>query len=120
MGEMFKITRLYTNSNGDSVFGEIEIPLRSEGEIGSLSEHLPVSGVIFRTTGPEYDYDFHNAPKKQYIILLDGIIEIETSTGEKRQFRGGDILLAEDIEGKGHRTRSVDGKLRRSIFITLD
>ena len=33
---------------------------------------------------------------------------------------GGDILLAEDTTGRGHISRSIDGKLRRSIFITLD
>ena len=28
---------------------------------------------------PGYDYDFHRAPQKQYIILVDGGVQIETS-----------------------------------------
>jgi hypothetical protein len=113
------ITRLYSDENGDSHFENIEIELNDFGDIGKLSEKFPVKEIIFRETGGDYDYDFHNAPQKQFIILLDGVIEIETSLGEKRNLQAGEILLAEDISGKGHKTRSVDGKLRRSIFVTL-
>ncbi len=51
--------------------------------------------------------------------MLDGEIEIEVSDGERRGFRGGDVLLVEDTTGKGHRTRTVDGRPRRSVFVTL-
>ena len=113
------ITRIYSDEKGDSRFEEIEIELIDAGEIGKLSEKYQVKEIIFRETGGDYDFDFHNAPQKQFIILLDGIIEITTSLGEKRTFKAGEILLAEDTEGKGHKTRSLDGKLRRSIFVTL-
>jgi len=76
--------------------------------------------VIFRETDADYDYDWHCAPRRQYIVLLDGHIEITTGSGETRQFRGGDVLLVEDITGTGHRTRTVDGRPRRSIFIAID
>jgi quercetin dioxygenase-like cupin family protein len=68
---------------------------------------------------PSYDWDFHTAPQKQYIILLDGEIEIETSLGEIRRFNAGEILLMEDTSGKGHKTKNIHPVKRRSIFITL-
>ncbi len=52
--------------------------------------------------------------------MLDGEIEIEVSDGEKHTFRGGDILLVEDVEGRGHRTRVINNKPRRSIFVTVE
>jgi uncharacterized cupin superfamily protein len=70
-------------------------------------------------TPPEYDFDWHPAPQRQYIVLLDGEIEITVADGEARRFRGGDVLLVEDTKGRGHRTRTVDKRPRRSIFITL-
>lgn len=73
--------------------------------------------VVFRVVKPSYD--FHNALQRQYIILQDGKIEIETSKGEKRIFKGGDILLMEDVEGKGHKTRNLVDIERRSVFTTL-
>lgn len=116
---MFKITRVFSDRNGDTRFEDIFIPLQDAGEIGKLSAGLPVRSVIFREVEASYDYNFHNAPQKQYLILLDGGIEIETTLGEKRQFNTGEILLLEDTEGKGHRTRNLLPKKRKSIFITV-
>ena len=117
---MFKVTRIYSDENGHSRFEDREIPLKEGGEIGNLSELVPAKGMIFREVLPTYDYDFHNAPQRQYIILLDGEIEIETSLGDKRQFKGGDILLVEDTQGKGHKTRNLQSIRRKSIFIPLE
>ncbi len=115
-----KITRVYSDLAGDSHFGELDIPLQDGGIIGRLSERFPVNAIIFRETEADYDYDWHCAPQRQFILLLDGEIEIETCDGEKRRFRGGDILLVEDVSGHGHRTRSLNNQLRRSVFVTLD
>jgi hypothetical protein len=117
---MFKITRIYSDPNGESHFQDIDIHLEDGGDIGFLSENIPVKELVFRKVKPSYDYDFHNAPQRQYIILLDGKIEIETSLGDKRIFKGGDILLAEDTEGKGHKTRNLENMERKSVFIPLD
>lgn len=116
---MFPITRIFSDANGDSHFENKLIPLKDGGTIGMLSEGLPVKEIIFREVAPGYDYDFHNAPQKQYILLLNGGIEIETSLGEKRQFQSGEVLLVEDTTGKGHRTRNLKPEKRTSVFITL-
>lgn len=115
-----RITRVYATADGHSHFEEIDIPLRDGGDIGRLSEQLAARGVIFRENDPTYDYDWHCAPQRQFIVLLDGAIELEVSDGEKRSFRGGDILLVEDTAGRGHRTRTTNGGTRRSLFIPLD
>ncbi|MEX0720128.1 MAG: hypothetical protein WD059_05635 [Balneolaceae bacterium] len=116
---MFTITRLYNDNNGESHFEDITVPLKDAGKIGALSEIIPAKGVIFREVSPSYDYGFHTAPQRQYIILLDGEIEIETSLGEKRTFGAGEILLVEDTDGKGHKTRNLQPIKRKSVFITL-
>lgn len=113
------ITRLYNDEKGESHFTDIEVELFDSGNIGKLSEKFHVNEIIFRETSGDYNYDFHNAPQRQFIILLEGEIQIETSLGEVRNFKAGEVLLVEDTEGKGHKTKSVDGKLRRSIFVTL-
>ncbi len=115
-----KITRVYADSNGDSRFEEIEVPLTDRGEIGRLSEYIQVTTLQMRTVSADYDYDFHHAPQRQYIVLLDGGVEIESSLGEVRQFQTGEILLMEDTSGKGHRTRNLEKRERTSLFIHLD
>lgn len=117
---MFQVTRVFADAQGESHFDQVAIPLKDAGEIGRLSEMAEAKGVLFRENDPSYDFDWHHAPRRQYVILLDGEIEIEVSDGEKRAFRGGDVLLVEDTHGKGHRTRTTNGKSRRSIFVALE
>src|SRR4030095_10382822 len=116
---MFQITRVYSDNDGESHFEDYKIPLKEAGNVGRLSDVLLATGVIFREVEPTYDWNFHTAPQKQYIILLDGKIEIENSLGEKRDFSAGDVLLVEDTTGKGHKTRNLQPERRKSIFITL-
>ncbi len=117
--KQFPVTKVYSDENGDSRFEDILISMNEAGGIGALSETQPVKGIIFREVEPGYDYDFHNAPQRQYIILLDGGIEIETSLGGTRKFEPGEILLVDDTTGKGHRTRNLKPEKRRSVFITF-
>ena len=116
---MFHITRVYSDSNGDSHFEDTEIPLEEAGSIGRLSDVIPANGIIFREVDPNYDWSFHTAPQKQYIVLVDGQIEIETSLGVKRTFKAGEVLLVEDTTGKGHKSRNLQLEKRKSVFITL-
>jgi hypothetical protein len=114
-----KITRLYSDKNGESHFEDIDIPLKDVGDIGRLSNIFPVSGLMFRENPGDYNYDWHPAPRKQYIVMLEGMLEVEVSDGEKRIFPPGDILLVEDLDGKGHKSRVPDGKPRKSLFIAI-
>jgi len=116
---MFNVTRIYSDSDGNSHFEDIEISLTDAGNIGKLSAGLAAKEIIFREVEPSYDWNFHTAPQKQYIILLDGEIEIETSLGDKRTFKAGEVLLVEDTIGKGHKTKNLQPIKRRSVFITF-
>ena len=117
--EEFIITKIYSDPNGDSRFEDISIPVHSGGPIGYLSDKYEVETLVFRKVPPTYDFDFHPAPARQFIILLDGKIEIETSLGDKRIFKGGDVLQVEDTTGNGHSTRNLEAIERKSIFVTF-
>ena len=117
---MFSVCKIFSDDKGDSHFEDLQIPLNESGSIGKLSDEISARSVIFREVDPSYDWDFHTAPRRQFIVLLDGEIEIETSLGEKRSFATGDILLMEDTTGKGHKTRNLQPVRRKSIFIVLD
>jgi hypothetical protein len=119
-GHRMKITRVYTGADGKSHFEDIEIPLKDGGKAGFMSELMKATGVVFRETDGSYNYDFHNAPRRQYVVNLEGEVEIEVGDGTKRILRSGDILLAEDTTGQGHISRAVGGKPRKSLFITLE
>jgi hypothetical protein len=65
---MFSVARIYSDDSGESHFEDTTIPLKSNGDIGFLSDEAPVKGIIFREVAASYDFDFHNAPQRQYII----------------------------------------------------
>jgi hypothetical protein len=115
-----RIHHLYEDSNGISHFRDIEVDWVEERHFSQLSARLPATGIIFRKTSGEYDLDWHNAPRRQYIINLDGGVQITASDGESRIIGAGEVLLVEDVSGKGHLSKAVGGKLRHSIFVPVD
>lgn len=114
-----KITRLYTDNRGETHFEDTDIALKDNGPIGSLSDVLPVKGMMLRENPGDYFYDWHPAPRKQYIVMLEGMLVVEVSDGEQRSFSPGSILLVEDTTGKGHKSWVPDGKPRKSLFISI-
>jgi hypothetical protein len=115
-----KIIRIYTGDDGESHFEDMEIPLNDAGPIGRLSDLQKATGVIFRETPADYDYDFHNAPRRQYIINLDAGVEVEVGDGTRRIIHAGEIMLVEDTTGRGHISRALKKTPRKSVFIALD
>jgi hypothetical protein len=115
-----RIHNLYEDDKGISHFRDIEIAWAEVRAHGRYSERLPATGIIFRTTEGNYDLDWHPAPRRQYIINLDAAVRITASDGESRIIKAGEVILVEDVKGKGHKSQSVDGKPRQSIFIPVD
>lgn len=113
------ITRIWADESGESHYQDIEMVLTPSGPLGRMSTPLPVASMILRENEPGYDYDWHVAPRRQYIVMLAGSVEIQVSDGESRTFGPGDIIQMEDVTGKGHKSWSPDGNPRRSIFLPL-
>ena len=99
-----RIFRIYTKASGDSAVEQREVPMSGARP---LSETWRPGEVFFRETAEGHVQDFHNAPRRQLIFLTSGIVEVETSEGVRHLFRPGDVIFAEDMQGKGHITRTL-------------
>jgi hypothetical protein len=115
-----KIHRLYVDAKGESHFQDVEIEYVETTKAGRLSARLPATGIIFREVQPDYDLDWHPAPRRQYIINLDAGVQITASDGESRRIGAGEVLLVEDTWGKGHLSKAIEGKLRHCIYVPVD
>jgi quercetin dioxygenase-like cupin family protein len=115
-----KIHRLWVDEKGESHFQDVAVRFEESTRSGRVSTRLPATGIIFREVPPDYDLDWHPAPRRQYIINLDGGVQITASDGESRIIKAGEVLLVEDTHGKGHLSKSVGGKMRHSIFVPID
>ncbi len=114
-----RYTRMYSDPAGETHFEDVDVPASDNGRSSSLSEVFKVTGMQFRHTKPDYDLGFHNAPRRQFIVNLTGGVEIEVSDGEVRRLGAGTVFLAEDVTGKGHKSRALDNQERFSLFIHL-
>jgi hypothetical protein len=115
-----RIHNLYVDAKGETHFRDIEVEWAEQRDFSKYSKRLPATGIIFRETSADYDLDWHPAPRRQYIINLDGSVQITASDGEARIIGPGEVILVEDISGKGHLSKAVGGKMRRSIFVPID
>jgi len=111
-----KIARLYTGDDGQSHFEDGEVAFTSF-DIQEISNEQDVSGVVFRRAPVGHVQDWHPAPRRQYVITLSGEGEIEIGDGTIRRFGPGEIMLAEDVTGRGHVTRCVGSTAR--VYATI-
>ena len=114
-----KVTRIYTGGDGQTHVEELDVPLGPARGASEVAELMPITSLQFRRTSPDYFIDWHNAPRRQYVITLAGESEVEIGDGTKIRLYPGHILLAEDTEGQGHISRAVGSEDRISVFLPL-
>src|SRR3989442_12567083 len=102
-----KIHRLYVDTNGESHFEDMEVPLTESSRAGRLSARLPATGIIVREVQPEYDLDWHPAPRRQYIINLDAGVQITASDGDTRRIARREWIPLGDKGARGHRSTAA-------------
>jgi hypothetical protein len=117
----FKYARIYTGPDGLSHFQDVEVPLTRPNAtaVSILSDLVPAVGLNFRQSDVVYDFDYHLAGSRQFVVNLSGQVEIKCSDGEVRVFGPGSVMLTEDVTGKGHTSRNVGEEVRLSIFIQV-
>ena len=100
-----RVFRIFTKDSGESAIEIREVPM--QGAARPASGTYACSEIFFRETREGHVQDLHNAPRRQLIFLTSGILELESSDGRRYICRPGDLIFAEDMQGKGHITRSL-------------
>ena len=111
---MGNFVRLYTGKDGQTHIEELDLATHPE-----LTTLQNAKGIVFRTTKSGYFSDWHNAPRRQFVITLAGEVEIGLGDGTKHRYGPGHVTLAEDLTGKGHTTRVVGEQARLTATIPL-
>ena len=115
-----RIHHLYADAQGESHWEDLEIACTESAASRRESARLPATGIIFRQVDPSYDLDWHNAPRRQYIINLDNGVRLTASDGESRVIGAGEVILVEDVTGKGHLSKAINDRVRHCIFVPID
>ena len=107
---MIRAYYLYTGADGNSHVVR-----------GSVSEDVMVEAesIHFKETAPHSSFDWHNDPIPQYVITLSGVLEFTTVGGETFTIYAGDVLLATDHTGSGHRWRLVNDEPWKRAYVVF-
>src|SRR2546430_3192411 len=101
-GIHMSITRLYTGPDGQSHLEELDLAAHPE-----LTSLLATKGIVFRSTQPRHFSDWHNAPRRQFVITVSGEAEIGLGDGSEHLVGAGPVNLVEDVTGQAHKTPVV-------------
>jgi uncharacterized cupin superfamily protein len=123
-----KYMRIYSGADGESRFEDVESPMKNyspssnpaaNGDI-KQSEIVRATGICFNEYPSGMDWGgCHTAPRRQFVIIIEGKWEFTTSQGVKRRLGAGDVLLTEDTTGKGHFSKVVGRKILKNVVVLL-
>ena len=94
--------RLYTGADGESHVEELKLADHPE-----LKDSQAATGISMQEFPAKQFLDWHPAPRRQWVIILSGELEIGLGDGTLRRFGPGDARLVEDTAGRGHTTRTI-------------
>jgi quercetin dioxygenase-like cupin family protein len=115
---MIRCVRMWTGEDGDSLFEEGSIELAAGARGDSVGKAIPVVELSFQETRSGGSFEWHQDPVPRFVITLSGTLEFETKSGAKFTIRPGDVLLAQDNSGTGHKWRLIgDDPWRRAYVV---
>jgi len=88
-------------------------------ELALTIDPAPARRVHLQESPPGSALEWHDAPVRQYVITLSGTLRFTTKDGTSFVLAPGDVLLAEDTTGGGHRWALIDDKPWRRIYVEL-
>ncbi len=88
---------------------------------GFVSESLltEVVSLRFMETPPHSFYDWHTAPVCQYVISLSGTLQFTTGLNEVFILKPGEILIAMDTTGFGHKWQLIDDEPWKRAYVVF-
>jgi len=109
---LVKYHRIYADAQGGSHFDSVTVEqsLASGAPPAApfyVSLDKPASKYRFYSFQPGWIGDWHPCPARQFLALMSGSVEMETTDGTVRSLKPGDLVLLEDTTGKGHVTRNT-------------
>lgn len=115
------VTRIFTGPDGQTRAETIDLKLTPVAgryaQWWAESETTKVIDSKFVRLAPGFVQDWHPASARRYVIILSGSAEVELSGGQKIQLSPGRILLAEDVTGKGHISRTLGDADCIALFV---
>jgi hypothetical protein len=117
---MIRCIRLWTGDDGNSLFEEGFIDLTDGMRGDAVGKPVRVLELSFQETRSGGSYEWHQDPVPRFVITLSGTLEFEVKSGATFTIRPGDILLAQDNSGTGHKWRLIGDEPWRRAYVVYE
>ena len=102
--------RIYADEEGCSHFETNEIEMETTDYAPpapslNTSRLASADNSVFLELPIGWYGDWHPTPVRQWLILITGTCEFEAGDGERVTCKAGDIVMLDDLIGKGHQTK---------------
>jgi quercetin dioxygenase-like cupin family protein len=117
---MIRCVRMWTGDDGNSEFEEgfIDLPEGVRGD--AVGKSVRVVELSFQETRSGGSYEWHQDPVPRFVVTLSGTLEFEVKSGATFTIRPGDILLAQDNSGTGHKWRLLGDEPWRRAYVVYE
>lgn len=104
-----QITEIYADRTGETHFRAIPIVLSPRdfappsAPMG-VSTDTPLTSGVFLELPPGWDPKYHATPRRQWVVVLRGILRVTATDQTAVDFFPGDTFFLNDEDSKGHQS----------------
>jgi len=114
--------RIYADEEGCSHFETNEIDMEAKDYAPpapslNTSSLASADNSVFLELPIGWYGEWHPTPVRQWLILMTGICKFEAGDGERVTCKAGDLVMLDDLIGKGHQTKVIGNESVRIAAI---
>jgi hypothetical protein len=117
-------TRVHGDETGETHLTRVEVPTEAIPALHGIARlEIPLTTlqyVEYPQEQAEIMPGFHCAPRRQFVLCVQGSFEVTATDGSSQVFRPGDWFLADDVDTKGHVTKAIGPTARVNVVLGLD
>jgi len=122
----FTVTELFTDTDGRARFRDHTLQLTEGTPISRLTALAASGGLQWRESPVGFASSFHCTGEPQWLIVLQGRMEIVLQDGSSRVFGPGEVFYSNDTlpagatfdeQLHGHRSRLLGDEPLRTLFV---
>ena len=119
-----RYTHIFTLANGGSSCRVISTELKNADFVENsqqvaIKDFGDAKNLKFCSLPQGWDGGWHNSPVKQFVIGVSGTIQITCSDNSYVTVSTGDVVLLEDLTGKGHHTEVTSNETWNGVLVEI-
>ena len=119
-----RYTHIFTLANGETSCSLISAELNNadfvkDSQQVAIKDFGDAKNIKFCSLPKGWDGGWHNSPVKQFVIGASGTIQITCSNNSRVTVSKGEVVLLEDLTGKGHHTEVTSNDSWKGLLVEI-